>query len=135
MSKSEIGLLGLGTMGAALALNIADNGFDIAVYNRTARVTQDFKATAGDLAPRITATETLEDFVASLKSPRAIILMVPAGEAVDQQIAALRPLLDDNDLIIDAGNANFHDTNRRAEAAGDKPFLGIGVSGGEEGAR
>lgn len=135
MSKSEIGLLGLGTMGAALALNIADNGFDIAVYNRTARVTQDFKATAGDLAPRITATETLEDFVASLKSPRAIILMVPAGDAVDQQIAALRPLLDDNDLIIDAGNANFHDTNRRAEAAGDKPFLGIGVSGGEEGAR
>ncbi|WP_394152390.1 NADP-dependent phosphogluconate dehydrogenase [Loktanella salsilacus] len=135
MSKSEIGLLGLGTMGAALALNIADNGFDIAVYNRTASVTQEFKATAGDLSPRITATETLEDFVASLKSPRAIILMVPAGDAVDQQIAALRPLLDDNDLIIDAGNANFHDTNRRAVAAGDKPFLGIGVSGGEEGAR
>ncbi|MFZ3582461.1 NADP-dependent phosphogluconate dehydrogenase [Loktanella sp. DJP18] len=135
MSKSEIGLLGLGTMGAALASNIADNGFDIAVFNRTTQVTRDFKAAAGALSNRITATETLADFVASLASPRAIILMVPAGDPVDSQIAALRPLLDDDDLIIDAGNANFHDTNRRASEAGDKPFLGIGVSGGEEGAR
>ena len=135
MTHCDIGLLGLGTMGAALALNIADNGFDIAVFNRTTQVTRDFKAQAGDLADRITATETLEDFVASLSTPRAIILMVPAGDAVDQQIAALRPLLGDDDLIIDAGNANFHDTNRRAKEAGDKPFLGIGVSGGEEGAR
>ena len=61
--------------------------------------------------------------------------MVPAGDPVDQQIAALRPLLDDDDMIIDAGNANFHETNRRARDAGDLPFLGIGVSGGEEGAR
>jgi 6-phosphogluconate dehydrogenase len=66
MSKSEIGLLGVGTMGAALALNIADNGFDIAVFNRMVQVTQDLKATSGDLAARITATEALEDFVASL---------------------------------------------------------------------
>jgi 6-phosphogluconate dehydrogenase len=66
MSKSEIGLLGVGTMGAALALNIADNGFDIAVFNRIVQVTQDLKATSGDLAARITATEALEDFVASL---------------------------------------------------------------------
>ncbi len=135
MSKSEIGLLGLGTMGAALALNIADNEFDIAVYNRTTQVTLDFKAGAGDLSDRITATETLEKFVGALSTPRAIILMVPAGDAVDQQIAALRALLNDDDLIIDAGNANFHDTNRRATEAGDMPFLGIGVSGGEEGAR
>ncbi|MEO0914627.1 MAG: NADP-dependent phosphogluconate dehydrogenase, partial [Pseudomonadota bacterium] len=68
-------------------------------------------------------------------APRAIILMVPAGKAVDAQIAALRPLLGPDDLIIDAGNANFHDTNRRAREAGDLQFLGIGVSGGEEGAR
>ena len=135
MSKSEIGLLGLGTMGAALALNIADNGFDIAVFNRTTQVTRDFKAGAGALSARITATESLQDFVDAIATPRAIILMVPAGDPVDQQIAALRPLLDDDDLIIDAGNANFHDTNRRAAEAGDKPFLGIGVSGGEEGAR
>ncbi|WP_300019669.1 NADP-dependent phosphogluconate dehydrogenase [uncultured Roseobacter sp.] len=132
--SSEIGLIGLGTMGSALALNIAEKGFDIAVWNRTAQVTQDFHAEAGELAPRITPTETLEDFVAALATPRAIILMVPAGEIVDAQIAALRPLLDADDLIIDAGNANFHDTNRRMRDAFG-PFLGVGVSGGEEGAR
>ncbi|MFA8443071.1 NADP-dependent phosphogluconate dehydrogenase [Yoonia sp.] len=135
MSNAEIGLIGLGTMGAALALNIADNGFDIAVWNRTTAKTTAFHNEAGDLAQRITPTDTLEDFVGALKSPRAIILMVPAGQPVDDQIAALRPLLDDDDMIIDAGNANFHDTNRRARDAGDLPFLGIGVSGGEEGAR
>lgn len=135
MSNAEIGLIGLGTMGAALALNIADNGFDIAVWNRTTAKTKAFHDQAGDLAQRITPTDTLEDFVGTLKSPRAIILMVPAGQPVDDQIAALRPLLDDDDMIIDAGNANFHDTNRRARDAGDLPFLGIGVSGGEEGAR
>ncbi len=135
MSKAEIGLIGLGTMGAALALNIADNGFDIAVWNRTTARTQDFHKNAGDLADHITATETLQDLVDAIAKPRAIILMVPAGQPVDDQIDALRPLLDDDDMIIDAGNANFHDTNRRARDAGDKPFLGIGVSGGEEGAR
>ncbi|EBA10947.1 NAD(P)-binding domain-containing protein, partial [Roseobacter sp. CCS2] len=135
MSTAEIGLIGLGTMGSALALNIADNGFDIAVWNRTGEKTKAFHKDAGDLAKRITPTQTLTAFVGALKSPRAIILMVPAGQAVDDQIAALRPLLDDDDMIIDAGNANFHDTNRRAAEAGDLPFLGIGVSGGEEGAR
>jgi 6-phosphogluconate dehydrogenase len=135
MSNAEIGLIGLGTMGAALALNIADNGFHIAVWNRTTAKTAAFHDDAGDLADKITPTETLEDLVQAIKSPRAIILMVPAGEAVDDQIAALRPLLNDDDMIIDAGNANFHDTNRRAREAGDLPFLGIGVSGGEEGAR
>jgi 6-phosphogluconate dehydrogenase len=135
MSNAEIGLIGLGTMGAALALNIADNGFDIAVWNRTTATTQGFHQGAGDLADRITPTETLKEFVSKIKTPRAIILMVPAGDAVDDQIAALRPLLDADDMIIDAGNANFHDTNRRARDAGDLPFLGIGVSGGEEGAR
>ncbi len=135
MSKAQIGLIGLGTMGAALALNIADNGFDIAVWNRTTATTHKFHDTAGDLAARITPTDTLEALVQAIAKPRAIILMVPAGQAVDDQIDALRPLLDDDDLIIDAGNANFHDTNRRARDAGDLPFLGIGVSGGEEGAR
>ena len=134
MTLAQIGLIGLGTMGAALASNIADNGFDIAVWNRTPSVTHDFVNTAGDLAARITGTDTLEDLVAAIAKPRAIILMVPAGQPVDDQITALRPLLDDDDLIIDAGNALFHDTNRRAETA-TGPFLGIGVSGGEEGAR
>lgn len=131
---ARIGLIGLGTMGAALASNIAEKGFDIAVFNRTTQVTRDFAADAGDLAPKITSTETLEDLVAAIAKPRAIILMVPAGDAVDAQIEALRPLLDDDDLIIDCGNANFQDTDRRV-AADSGPFLGVGVSGGEEGAR
>lgn len=137
MAQSEIGLIGLGTMGAMLSLNIAENGFPISVFNRTTARASEFKANAGELADKITACESLDALVASLQSPRAIILMVPAGDPVDEQIAALRPLLDKDDLIIDAGNANFRDTERRsaeAKAAG-VPFLGIGVSGGEEGAR
>jgi len=137
MAKSQIGLIGLGTMGAMLALNIAENGFTISVYNRTASVTDEFHKNAGDLRDKITANQSLEAFVSSLATPRAIILMVPAGDVVDAQIAALRPLLDKEDLIIDAGNANYNDTEQRAaeaEAAG-VPFLGIGVSGGAEGAR
>ena len=134
---AQIGLIGLGTMGAALALNIAEKGYDIAVFNRTTSVTKDFHDTAGDLAARITPTESLEGFVAALETPRALILMVPAGDVVDAQIDALLPLLGPDDLIIDAGNANYTDTRRRAAAAqaDGRPFLGIGVSGGEEGAR
>ncbi|GAA0776379.1 NADP-dependent phosphogluconate dehydrogenase [Roseibium denhamense] len=134
---AEIGLIGLGTMGGNLALNIAENGFQIAVFNRTAAKTEQFIAKAGDLSSKLVPSTKLEDFVASIKSPRAIILMVPAGDAVDAQIEALRPLLDAGDLIIDAGNANYHDTNRRAQEAAEcgPRFMGIGVSGGEEGAR
>ncbi len=137
MQTSDIGLIGLGTMGAMLSLNIAEKGFRISVYNRTGSKTDTFMKNAGDLASSITPTKTLEDFVASLTPPRNIILMVPVGQPVDDQIAALRPLLDATDMIIDAGNANFHDTNRRAADAvsANLPYLGIGVSGGEEGAR
>ena len=134
---ADIGLIGLGTMGAALAAKIAEKGFRIAVWNRHGDVTRDFAATAGDLAPRIVPAATLADLVAAIRPPRAVILMVPAGPVVDEQIAALRPLMDHDDLIIDAGNADFRDTDRRsAEAASHGPrFMGIGVSGGEEGAR
>ena len=135
MKSAEIGLMGLGTMGAALALNIADHGFDVAVWNRTTQKTRDFHNDAGGLQDKVHPSESVEDFVAAIAKPRAIILMVPAGDPVDEQIAALRPLLDADDLIIDAGNANFHDTNRRARDAADLPYLGMGVSGGEEGAR
>lgn len=139
MSKSEIGLLGLGTMGAALSLNIAEKGFGISVYNRTYAKTEKFmdRAKAEGLAETITPTETLQDFVNSIAEPRAIILMIPSGDIIDDQIKALRALMGKNDLIIDAANALFHNTNRRAAEAKEAgvPFLGIGVSGGEEGAR
>lgn len=139
MSKSEIGLLGIGTMGAALSLNIADKGFAISVYNRTYPKTEAFmgRAEREGLADKITPTKSLEEFVASIAEPRAIILMIPSGDIIDEQIQALRPLLGKNDLIIDAANANFHNTNRRAAEASEAgvPFIGIGVSGGEEGAR
>ncbi|OJH45821.1 NADP-dependent phosphogluconate dehydrogenase [Paracoccus sp. SM22M-07] len=135
MAQANIGLIGLGTMGAALALNIAEKGFPIAVWNRTTEVTRKFHATAGDLADSVIPTERLADFVAAITPPRAIILMVPAGPAVDAQLEALTPLLDAEDLVIDAGNADFHDTNRRSDAGLPFHFLGMGVSGGEEGAR
>ncbi|WP_103258614.1 NADP-dependent phosphogluconate dehydrogenase [Tabrizicola aquatica] len=135
MSKPQIGLIGLGTMGAALAMNIAEKGFPIAVWNRTGSVTQAFHAQAGALAQRIVPAATLSDLVAAMQGPRAIILMVPAGQAVDDQLAALAPLLRPEDLVIDAGNANFHDTNRRARGGLPFRFMGIGVSGGEDGAR
>ncbi|MFB2531518.1 NADP-dependent phosphogluconate dehydrogenase [Paracoccus sp. p3-h83] len=135
MTKPNTGLIGLGTMGAALALNIAEKGFPIAVWNRTGSVTDAFVAGAGDLADRIVPTQTLADLVAAIAPPRAIILMVPAGQPVDDQLAALSPLLGADDLVIDAGNANFHDTNRRQAAGLPFRFLGLGVSGGEEGAR
>ncbi len=132
---AEIGLIGLGTMGAALALNIAENAALVAVWNRTTARTHAFHAEAGSLAPRIMPCDSLKALVAAIRPPRAIILMVPAGQPVDDQIAALTPYLAPDDLVIDAGNANFNDTNRRARAGLPFRFLGMGVSGGEDGAR
>ena len=131
---ADIGLIGLGTMGAMLALNIAEKGFAIAVHNRTAARTGSFMAEAGELAARITPAVDLAGLVSAIARPRKIILMVPAGPIVDQQIEALTPLLQDGDMIIDAGNANFNDTQRRAKTT-QHAFIGIGVSGGAEGAR
>ena len=93
MTKTNIGLIGLGTMGAMLALNIAEKGFRISVFNRTTATTRAFVKNAGELADMITPCETLEELIGTIEKPRAIILMVPAGPPVDEQIAALRPLL------------------------------------------
>ena len=124
-------------MGANLALNIAEKGFPIAVANRTAETTRKFHASAGPLAARITPYASIPDLVAGMASPRTIIIMVKAGEPVDAQITDLRPLLSPGDTIIDAGNANFHDTLARDAAfkGSGLNFIGMGVSGGEEGAR
>ncbi len=137
MDKARIGVVGLGTMGSALALNMAEKGFDVAVTNRSADRLPVFLEKAGPLAPRLVTAKTPEDLVAALDTPRIVLLMVPAGAAVDDQIALYRPLLGKGDVIVDAGNADFHDTRRRAEdlGAAGLHFLGLGVSGGEEGAR
>jgi 6-phosphogluconate dehydrogenase len=137
MSEAEIGLIGLGTMGSNLALNIAEKGHKIAVWNRTGSRTKSFVKQAGELADSIVACETLEELMGAIRPPRPVIMMVPAGDAVDEQIAALRPLASQGDILIDAGNANFHDTERRVkefEGSGIA-YVGMGVSGGEEGAR
>ncbi|MBC7283756.1 NADP-dependent phosphogluconate dehydrogenase [Hoeflea sp.] len=137
MAEAEIGVIGLGVMGANLALNIADNGYHVAVYNRTPSRTEEFATSAGDLSAKITACATLEDFVAAIKPPRPVIIMIKAGDPVDRQIEALRPLMAAGDILIDAGNANFRDTMRRFEGleGSGLTFIGMGASGGEEGAR
>ncbi len=134
---ADIGLVGLGTMGAALALNIAEKAGTVAVWNRTGSVTDDYVAGAGELSSRIVAAASLEALTAALTPPRSIILMVPAGTAVDAVIGQLVPHLDRGDLIIDGGNADFNDTRRREAELSTKGlnFIGMGVSGGEEGAR
>ena len=135
MADADIGLIGLGTMGANLALNMADKGFKVAVYNRTFSVTEDFVSDAGELAGNLVACKTYADLAAAIKTPRAVVLMVPAGPIVDSVSADLDDHLSDGDMIVDAGNANFHDTNRRAKDADRTKVMGVGVSGGAEGAR
>ncbi|MEM9426216.1 MAG: NADP-dependent phosphogluconate dehydrogenase [Pseudomonadota bacterium] len=135
MSDADIGLVGLGTMGAMLALNMAEKGHRVAVYNRTYSVTEEFVAGAGALAGNLVPCETYADFAAAIRTPRAAILMVPAGKAVDGVSADLAEHFEAGDMIVDAGNANFHDTNRRSAEGGQIKTMGIGVSGGAEGAR
>ncbi|MBT8474561.1 MAG: NADP-dependent phosphogluconate dehydrogenase [Alphaproteobacteria bacterium] len=134
---ARIGLTGLGTMGAALSLNIAEKGFEIAVHNRSEGRTQALMERAGDLAARMTPTANLAELVAAIEPPRAVIVMVPAGAPVDAVIEKLLEHLETGDMIVDAGNADFHDTRRREAALAEREigFVGMGVSGGEEGAR
>lgn len=134
---ADFGVYGLGTMGSALALNLADSGFTVAVSNREAEWIAPFLAEAGPLAERLTGAESLEAFVAAIARPRSILFMIPSGAPVDAMIAAIKPLLDEGDTLIDGGNADFHDTRRRsAELEGTGlHFVGMGVSGGEAGAR
>jgi 6-phosphogluconate dehydrogenase len=134
--KADIGVIGLGVMGANLALNFADKGHKVVVFNRTGSVTDEFLAgEAGEHG--IVAAHSIEDMVEKLEPPRSVLVMVKAGDPVDQVIATLSDYFDDGDIIIDGGNSLFTDTERRqklVEARGYL-YLGIGVSGGEEGAR
>ncbi len=135
MPKAQIGVLGLGTMGEHLAMNLAGKGFPVAVFNRTAAKTKELYEEVGGTMP-ILPTYSLEDFVGTLETPRKVMLMVTAGQAVDQVIRQATPLLEKGDILMDAGNSHFMDTERRAKEAAESglAFLGIGVSGGEEGA-
>jgi 6-phosphogluconate dehydrogenase len=138
MAKSEcdIGVVGLGTMGRNLALNLADHGFAVAVYNRTVEKTREFMDQEAGGRPIRPGFE-LQEFVGLLQNPRAVLLMVPAGGAVDAVIKELLPFLGPGDLLIDGGNSHFTDTNRRGRILAGKKlwFMGLGVSGGEAGAR
>ena len=129
------GVIGMAVMGKNLALNIAEHGFPVSVYNRTYEKARQAADEAGGLP--VEAFDTLESFVRSLTPPRVIIMMVKAGEAVDQTIGQLLPLLEKGDVLIDGGNSYFKDTERRCLelAAAGVRFLGAGISGGEEGAR
>jgi|LauGreDrversion4_2_1035121.scaffolds.fasta_scaffold03034_6 6-phosphogluconate dehydrogenase len=139
MSQPSVGMIGLAVMGSNLARNIESRGFPVAVYNRTGEVTKEFMAKFGtrDGKPAgFVASYTMEDFVKSMKAPRQIFIMVKAGAGTDAVIDQLAPLLDKGDIVIDGGNAYFKDTVRREHKlqAMGLNFLGIGISGGEEGA-
>jgi 6-phosphogluconate dehydrogenase len=134
---SDIGLVGLAVMGQNLALNIADHGFQISVYNRTTEKTDKFVAENPNTPGGVVGSKTLEGFVGSIAKPRKIILLVQAGKGTDAVIDSLTPLLSPGDIVIDGGNSLWTDTIRRenAYAAKGLRFIGSGVSGGEEGAR
>lgn len=132
---SDIGLIGLAVMGENLVLNMESKGFHVSVFNRTVEKVDKFMEGRGK-GKNIYGASSLEDFVSSLKSPRKVFLMVKAGQAVDDFIDKLIPLLDKGDIIIDGGNTHFPDTTRRTAYVESKGLLyvGTGVSGGEEGA-
>ncbi|CAM3001753.1 decarboxylating NADP(+)-dependent phosphogluconate dehydrogenase [Vibrio ordalii] len=134
--KSDIGVIGLAVMGQNLILNMNDHGFKVVAHNRTAAKVDEFLAgPAKDT--NIVGAYSLQELVDKLATPRKVMLMVRAGQVVDDFIDQLVPLLDKGDIIIDGGNTNFPDTNRRVAALREKGihFIGTGVSGGEEGAR
>jgi 6-phosphogluconate dehydrogenase len=134
---ADIGLVGLGVMGQNLALNLADHGYGVAVYNRTVAVTDDFVRGHPDTPGRLLACPTLAELVAALTPPRTIVVLVKAGPAVDAIVQQLLETgLASEDLVVDCGNSQWTDTIRREQQYADRcRFFGSGVSGGEVGAR
>ena len=131
----RFGMIGLGTMGRNLALNMADHGFSVTGYDKNEKMLTLF-AEEGK-AHNLKGFAKLGEFIDSLESPKSIILLVPAGKIVDRVIAELKPLLNEGDIIIDSGNSYYLDTTRRSEDLESLGihFFGMGISGGEEGAR
>jgi len=136
MAQADIGLIGLAVMGQNLVLNMNDHGFKVAVFNRTVSTVDEFLAgNAKDT--EIVGARSVEELVDALAKPRRVMLLVKAGQPVDDFIELLIPLLDEGDIIIDGGNSNYNDTIRRTAWVESKGlmYIGTGVSGGEEGAR
>jgi 6-phosphogluconate dehydrogenase len=133
--KYEIGMVGLGVMGRNLVLNIADHGFTVSGFDKDLSKVQELQKESGSRT--IKAAQSLDEFVNVLSTPRVIMMLVPAGPVVDTVIRELLPYLKKGDLIIDAGNSHFSDTDLRAKTLTEKGilYMGVGVSGGEEGAR
>ena len=134
--EADIGLIGLAVMGQNLVLNMADHGYTVAVFNRTVSKVDEFVKGPAK-GKKIAGAHDLKDFVAKLKRPRRVMLMVKAGDPVDEFIEHLIPLLEKGDIVIDGGNSHFPDSQRRYEELKAKGilFIGAGISGGEEGAR
>jgi 6-phosphogluconate dehydrogenase len=134
-AKADFGMIGLAVMGRNLALNIEDHGFSVAVWNLETPAMEKF--VAENAGKKFVGTKTLAEFVAALEKPRRIMMMIKAGKPVDEVLTQLKPLLEPGDIVIDGGNTHFVETRRREEdlrKAGIN-FVGMGVSGGEEGAR
>ncbi len=132
---ADLGVIGLGVMGENLALNVTDHGFSVALWNRTeAKVERVIQRAAPNR--QWIGTRTLEEFAAALSRPRRILLIIKAGAPVDEMVEELAPLLSPDDVVIDGGNSYFADTQRREALlrARRVRFVGMGVSGGEEGA-
>ena len=139
---ADVGLIGLAVMGANFALNMADHGFKVAVFNRTTSVTDKFVAENppegwGESGGGLVPAKTLEEFVRLIRRPRRIVVLVKAGAGTDAVIDSLAPLLDEGDVVVDGGNALWTDTERREKRLAERGirFIGSGGSGGEEGAR
>lgn len=137
MEMANFGLYGLGTMGSALALNIAEKGFSLNVASYLPEDADAFVAAAGPFQDQFIGHQSLAQMTKSMEGPRAIILLIPAGEAIDASIAQAKPHMRPGDVLIDAGNSDFQDTRRRTKAleADGLGFMGMGVSGGASGAR
>jgi 6-phosphogluconate dehydrogenase len=133
--SAQIGVTGLAVMGANLARNLARNGFTVALHNRSVEKTDTLLAKHGDEGEFV-RTETLQELVDALEKPRRVLIMVKAGAPVDAVVDQLVPLLEEGDIVIDGGNSHYQDTRRREAALAEKGlhFVGVGVSGGEEGA-
>jgi 6-phosphogluconate dehydrogenase len=132
----DIGLIGLAVMGQNLVLNMNDHGYRVAVFNRTVSKVDDFIANEAK-GTKVVGAHSIPELIQALKKPRRVMLMVKAGDTVDQMIDSLLPHLEKGDIVIDGGNSHYPDTNRRTKALAEKGilFIGTGVSGGEEGAR